>query len=43
MPFALILVALILSVVRLAQSRASDLLAWAVCALALSLSWGRLL
>ena len=40
-PLALILVAAILAVVQLVRSRAADLLAWGLLALALALLWGR--
>lgn len=41
MPLALILVALILGLIELVRTRASSLLAWAIVALSLSLSWGQ--
>lgn len=42
MPLALVLTALILGIVELVRTRASSLLAWAIVALSLSLSWGSL-
>lgn len=39
--FALLLVALILSVIELVRSKGGSLLAWATGAIALGLTWGR--
>jgi len=41
-PLALLIVAAILAVVALIQSRATAILAWAVLCLAVALLWGKL-
>lgn len=41
MSFALLVVALILGVIELARSRATSLVGFAICALALAFLWNR--